>query len=186
MIVRLDQQLFLYINSFNSPFWDEVMYAISSTLIWIPLYLAILTFMGVRYKRKFLLILFFIILGIALSDQGSVYLFKNVFQRLRPCHEPALEGLVHIVKGKCGGMYGFVSSHAANCFFTATISSLLIRKKWFSISMVCWAAIIGYSRIYLGVHYPGDIICGAAFGSFVGWCVFKLYEITEVKVFSKI
>jgi undecaprenyl-diphosphatase len=113
-----------------------------------------------------------------------VLLFKDTFQRLRPCHEPVLEGLVHIVKGKCGGMYGFVSSHAANCFYATVISGLFVRKKWFSISMICWAALISYSRIYLGVHYPGDVICGATFGALVGWGVFILYEITDVKVFA--
>jgi len=181
MIVELDQQLFLYINSFNSPFWDKIMYVISGTLIWIPLYLAILIHLGIKHKRKILLILFFIIIGITLSDRGSVLLFKDVFQRLRPCHEPALEGLVHIVRDRCGGMYGFVSSHATNCFYAAVISGLFVRKRWFSISMICWAAIVSYSRIYLGVHYPGDIICGAALGTFIGWGVFKLYEITEAK-----
>jgi undecaprenyl-diphosphatase len=180
MIIRLDQQLFLYLNSFNSPFWDAVMYAISGTLIWVPLYLAILIYLGIKHKRKIFLILFFIILGVVLADQSSVHLFKNTFQRLRPCHEPALEGLVHIVK-KCGGMYGFVSSHAANCFYAAVISGLLVRKKWFSISMLCWAAIISYSRIYLGVHYQGDIICGAALGALIGWGIFKLYEIIDAK-----
>jgi undecaprenyl-diphosphatase len=160
------------------------MYAISGIIIWVPLYMAILIFLGVKNKKKFYVILFFIILGVILSDKGSVHLFKNVFQRLRPCHEPALSGLVHIVKGKCGGMYGFLSSHAANCFYAATISSLLIRKKWFSISMICWAAIISYSRIYLGVHYPGDVICGAVFGALIGWSIFKLYEFTDAKVFS--
>jgi undecaprenyl-diphosphatase len=161
------------------------MYTISGTFIWAPLYLAIMIYLGIKHKRKALVMLLFIILGVILADRGSVLLFKDVFQRLRPCHEPVLEGLVHIVKGKCGGMYGFVSSHAANCFYAATISSLLIRKRWFSISIICWAAIISYSRIYLGVHYPGDVICGTIFGAFMGWGVFKLYEITDVKIISK-
>ena len=185
MILRLDHQLFLYLNSHNSPFWDGVMSAISGTLIWAPLYLAILIYLAIRHKRKFFVILLFIIVGVVVTDQSSVHLFKNIFQRLRPCHEPALEGLVHLVKGKCGGMYGFVSSHAANCFYAAVISSLFVRKKWFSILMICWAAIIGYSRVYLGVHYPGDIICGAALGVFIGWGVYKLYELTETKYISK-
>ena len=185
MIVRLDQQLFLYLNSLNSPFWDEVMYAISGVIIWVPLYLAILTYLGFKYKRKFWVVLFFIILGVTLADQISVKLFKYTFERLRPCHEPALEGLVHIVRGKCGGQYGFVSSHAANCFYAAIMSGLLVRKRWFSISMICWAAVIGYSRIYLGVHYPGDVICGSALGILIGWSIFKLYELTDTKFISK-
>ena len=136
MLERLDQQLFLFLNSLNSPFWDKVMHAISSILIWIPLYLAILIYLGIRYRRKFIIILLFIILAVTLSDQISVQLFKNLFQRLRPCHEPALNGLVHLVNNECGGLYGFVSSHAANSFNVALVSLLLIRKKWFSISIL--------------------------------------------------
>jgi len=185
MIIRLDQQLFLYLNSHNSPFWDGVMYAISGIIIWVPFYLAILTYLGIKNKRKFWIILFFIVLGITLADRSSVVLFKNIIQRLRPCHEPVLEGLVHIVKGKCGGKYSFVSSHATNCFYVAVISALFVRKKWFSISIICWAAVVSYSRIYLGVHYPGDVICGTALGILIGWGIFKLYEITDAKMISK-
>jgi undecaprenyl-diphosphatase len=177
MIVRLDQQLLLFLNSLNSPFWDQVMYAISGKFIWIPLYLAILIYLGIKYKRKFLVILLFIILGITL--------FKNVFQRLRPCHEPALEGLVHLVKGECGGKYGFVSSHATNSFYVALFSLLFIRKRWFTITMVLWAAVIGYSRIYLGVHYPGDVICGSMLGALIGWSIYRLYILTDKKILQK-
>lgn len=182
MLVRLDQQLLLYLNSLNSPFWDQVMYAISGKFLWIPLYLAILIYLGVKYKRKFLVILLFIILGITLADQTSVNLFKNVFQRLRPCHEPALQGLVHLVKGECGGQYGFVSSHATNSFYVALFSLMFIRKRWFSITMILWASVIGYSRIYLGVHYPGDVICGSILGALIGWGVYKLYVLTDNKI----
>jgi undecaprenyl-diphosphatase len=185
MIVRLDQQLLLFLNSLNSPFWDQVMYAISGKFIWIPLYLAILIYLGIKYKRKFLVILLFIILGITLADQISVNLFKNVFQRLRPCHEPALEGLVHLVKGECGGKYGFVSSHATNSFYVALFSLLFIRKRWFTITMVLWAAVIGYSRIYLGVHYPGDVICGSMLGALIGWSIYRLYILTDKKILQK-
>jgi undecaprenyl-diphosphatase len=182
MLVRLDQQLLLYLNSLNSPFWDEVMYAISGKFIWIPLYLAILIYLGMRYKRKFIVIFLFIILGITVADQTSVHLFKNVFQRLRPCHEPALEGLVHLVKGECGGLYGFVSSHATNSFYVALFSLLFIRKKWFTVMIISWALVVGYSRIYLGVHYPGDVLCGSILGAFVGWGIYSLYVLTDKKV----
>jgi undecaprenyl-diphosphatase len=180
MLERLDQHLLLFLNSLNTPFWDQVMYIISGRVTWIPLYLAILITLAFRYKRKFLVILLMIIIAITLSDQISV-MFKYGFQRLRPCHEPALEGLVHLVKGKCGGSYGFVSSHATNAFTVAVLSLLLIKRKWFTYIMILWALVVGYSRIYLGVHYPGDVICGSLIGVLIGWGVFKLFELTERK-----
>jgi undecaprenyl-diphosphatase len=140
--------------------------------------------LGLKFRRRFPVILFFIILGITLSDQISVHLFKNVFQRLRPCHEPALEGLVHLVNGECGGLYGFVSSHATNSFYVALFSLLFIRKRWFTILMLLWASVVGYSRIYLGVHYPGDVICGSMLGALVGWGIYKLYMYTDNKYLS--
>ena len=186
MLEQLDQQLFLFLNSLNSPFWDKVMYAISGKIIWIPLYLAILIWIGYKYKKKFPVIVVFIILAATLADQGSVQLFKNVFHRLRPCHEPALQGLVHLVNNECGGLYGFISSHAANSFNVAMLSLMFIKKRWFSVSIIVWAAIVGYSRIYLGVHYPGDVICGSMLGALIGWGVYKLYEITDRKILFKV
>ncbi|MDO9341002.1 MAG: phosphatase PAP2 family protein [Bacteroidales bacterium] len=181
MLERLDQQLFLFLNSLNSPLWDTVMHAISGKVIWVPLYLAILIFLGIKYKRKFLVILLFIILAVTLADQISV-LFKNHFQRLRPCHEPSLEGLIHLVNGECGGKFGFVSSHATNSFNVAFISLLFIKKRWYTISIILWALVVGYSRIYLGVHYPGDVICGSLLGALIGWSIYKLYELTDNKI----
>ena len=161
------------------------MWAISGKLIWVPLYIAILFYLAKKYKRGFWLIAVFIALAITLSDQISVQLFKNLFCRLRPCHEPLLDGLVHLVNGKCGGQYGFVSSHAANSFNIAVFTSLLIRKRWYAIAMVFWALIIGYSRIYLGVHYPGDVICGSLLGIIIGYSVYKLYIYTENRLSRK-
>ena len=185
MLERLDQQLFLFLNTLNSPFWDKVMHAISSIVIWIPLYLAILIYLGFRYRRKFIIILLFIILTVTLSDQISVQLFKNLFLRLRPCHEPALTGFVHLVNNECGGLYGFVSSHAANSFNVALISLLFIRKRWYTVFILLWASVVGYSRIYLGVHYPGDVVCGAMLGALIGWGVYNLYILTDNKILSK-
>jgi undecaprenyl-diphosphatase len=181
MLERLDQQFFLFLNSLNSPFWDDVMHAISGKLIWAPLYLAILIYLGIKYKRKFLIILLFIIFGAILADQSSV-LVKNLVERLRPCYEPSLEGLVHTFNGECGGKFSFVSSHATNSFNVALISLLLIKKRWFTISIIIWAIVIGYSRVYLGVHYPGDVICGSILGALVGLFAYSLYNLTDIKI----
>ncbi len=181
---HVDQQIFLFLNSMNSPFLDTVMYTISRIIIWIPLYLAILIYLLLRYKRKFIIIILFIIVAVTLTDQFAL-LIKNSVDRLRPCHEPALSGLVHLVNGKCGGLYGFVSSHAANSFNVALISLLFIRKRWYTISIIIWAVIVGYSRIYLGVHYPGDVICGSILGALTGWGVYSLYDMTDRYILQK-
>jgi undecaprenyl-diphosphatase len=157
------------------------MYAISGKLIWVPLYLAILIAIGKKYKRKFLVMILFITIAAVLTDQFSV-LFKNLFERLRPCHEPELQGIVHLVKGECGGLYGFVSSHASNSFNVALLSLLFVKKRWFTLCIILWAAIVGYSRIYLGVHYPGDVICGSLLGSLIGWGIYSLYKLTDNEI----
>jgi undecaprenyl-diphosphatase len=162
------------------------MFAISGKLIWVPLYLAILWWLYRIYGRKFPILLLFVLIAVILADQVSVQVFKNTFQRLRPCHEPAIQGMVHLVNNQCGGLYGFVSSHATNSFNVALFSLMLIRRRWYSISIVSWAAIVGYSRIYLGVHYPGDVICGAILGSLIGYSVVKLYEITDKKLLNSL
>jgi undecaprenyl-diphosphatase len=181
MAEQIDQQLFLFLNSANSPFWDKVMLVMSMKVVWAPLYLAILIYLWMKYKRKFWLIILFIILAVVLSDQTSV-LIKNAVDRPRPCYESSLQGLVHLVYSTCGGMYGFVSSHAANSFSVALLSLMLIKKKWFTVSILIWASAVSYSRIYLGVHYPGDVLCGAVVGALIGWSMYKLFQIADMKI----
>lgn len=180
MLVHLDQQLFLFLNSLHNSFFDPLMFALSGKLIWAPLYATILVYIAMKEKnqKNFWFILLFIAIAVFFADRGSA-LIKDIVQRPRPCHEPALEGLVHVVNGKCGGMYGFISSHAANAFNVAFISLLYIRKRWYSISIIIWAIVVGYTRIYLGVHYPGDVICGSIYGALVGWGAYKLYLVFE-------
>ena len=181
MLERLDQQFFLFLNSLNSPLWDQIMHVITGKVIWLPLYLAILIYIGVKYKRKFLIILLFIILAATMADQISVFI-KNAVERPRPCHEPLLEGLVHTFNGECGGAFGFVSSHATNSFNVALLSLLFIRKRWYTISIIIWALVVGYTRIYLGVHYPGDVLCGSVLGASIGWVNYKLYILADNRI----
>ncbi len=181
MLERLDQQFFLFLNSLNSPFWDQIMHILTGKIIWVPLYLAILIYLGIKYKRKFLIILLFIILAAAMADQISVFI-KNAVERPRPCHEPLLEGLVHTFNGQCGGAFGFVSSHATNSFNVALLSLLFIKKRWYTISIIIWALVIGYTRIYLGVHYPGDVVCGSVLGASIGWLNYRLYILTDNRI----
>jgi len=182
MVEQLDHRLFLFLNSFNSPFWDKVMIFMSQVAVWIPMYLAILIFLGIRYKKRFWVILLFIILAVVLSDQTSVFI-KNAIDRPRPCHESSLQGLVHLVNGRCGGMFGFVSSHATNSFTVGLLSLLLIRNKWYTLFIIIWASAVSYSRIYLGVHYPGDVLGGALLGTLIGWGVYKMYEAADKLIY---
>lgn len=179
MLKRLDTDFFLLLNGIHHPCMDAVMVFISGKITWLPLYLLVLLLLIKKFGWKAVYFVLAVFAVIALTDLVSVHFFKNVFMRLRPCHEPALAELVHTVNGKCGGSYGFISSHAANTFGFATYFLMVFRKKmtWLGPLLMVWAAIVSYSRIYLGVHYPGDILCGAVLGILVGllvWWVQKL------------
>ena len=166
-----DVELLLFLNGLNNSFFDWLMYWISVKWVWIPLYAFLLYLIIKEYKWKSLVILLLVAILITLSDQLSVHLFKNTIHRLRPCHNPAIMDLVHLVKDHCGGMYGFVSSHAANSFALAVFLIGLLGKrfKYFTVLILLWAVLISYSRIYLGVHYPGDVIVGGIFGAILGF-----------------
>lgn len=172
---NIDSKLFLILNGINSPFWDTIMWHVSGKLTWVPVYLLIVYFIARRYRWKTIWILIAIALVVTLADQISVHFFKNVFERLRPCHNPEIKDIVHLVKGKCGGKFGFVSSHAANTFGVATFLLMLFRSRWFSLAILLWAAVVSYSRIYLGVHYPGDVLVGSLLGVVIGWGIWKLF-----------
>ena len=153
-----------------------------------PFYLLLLTLTAVKYKIKTLYIGIFLGLLLLIGDRSSVMFFKDVFERLRPCHNPELANLVHTINDKCGGQYGFLSSHATNSFALAIFTGLLFKKhyKYIMILMLIWAAVVSYSRVYVGVHYPADILCGAILGVIVGFLVFWLMKVTNKRFNLKI
>jgi undecaprenyl-diphosphatase len=169
-IVHLDREVFLAINGLHNGFFDLFFHWYSNKWIWIPFYIFLLYFIVRDYRKRSWFILIGIALLITLSDQSSVRLFKDVFERLRPCHEPLLEGMVHIVNNKCGGSYGFISSHASNSFAVVGFLWIVYPKKLniLKIVLVVWALLMIYSRVYLGVHYPGDVLAGAVWGGALG------------------
>ena len=177
-IKQLDQALFLELNSRHSPFWDTVMVLVSNKFVWIPFYLLIIALLLYFYRRRGALMILALGASVGLADFIASGIFKPFFERLRPCHEEVIGATVYVIDG-CGGRFGFVSSHAANSFaIAAFLCFLLPVRHWpLKILLLVWAAIISYSRIYLGVHYPGDITVGAAIGLLTAWLGLVAYRL---------
>jgi undecaprenyl-diphosphatase len=184
LIQHIDQSIFFFINGLHCPFLDGIMWQVSGGRIWFPFYAVIILFIVRERKWNSIATLLIIALMITLSDQGSD-LIKETVQRLRPTHNPVIANLVHTVRGYRGGDYGFISSHAANCFATAAFVSLFFARKWITIGMFCWATLVGYSRIYLGVHYPFDVLGGAILGTFIGVAMFYLEGFVYQRIAKK-
>lgn len=176
-IMQWDKELFLYLNSFNNDFWDTIMLMVTRKETWYPFFAIILFYTVKNYRSKSLLILLFLALLILASDQLSV-LMKMSIQRFRPVHEPAIEHIVHNVLRK-GGLYGFVSSHAANSFAILVFTSFVFKNRSYTLLLLFWAILFSYSRIYSGVHYPLDILGGAVLGVLIGLLLYKLMMFVE-------
>lgn len=177
-LLGLDTDVFLWLNSLGTESWDGFWLAISHTKTWIPLYV-VLVFMLSREVKGSLLFwaVLLVVLNLVLTDQGSTWFFKEQFQRLRPCHVEALQSKMRLVKAGCGGQFGFLSAHAANTFGMALLVGRLTRKRfsWLLPVLLTWAAFVAYSRIYIGVHYPLDIIAGAIYGLTCGLLFYMVY-----------
>lgn len=180
MIERLeeiDRSLFLFLNGLHSDWMDPIMYLISHKLFWVPVYLLIFFMIQRRFGWKglgfFVLGLSFVIL---LCDQISSTVLKQLFARYRPCNNLDIMDIVHKVNDRCGRGFSFVSGHATNYFGVSVFAARLIDRRAFTIPIILWAALIAYSRVYLGVHYPADILAGSVLGVILGTFVFRLYS----------
>ena len=181
LLKNIDTHLFLFFNEHHTPFMDKLMWWTGNKFTWIPLYILFLIFVWRKKQEKMWLVVLSVAILITFSDQISVHLFKDVFQRYRPCHNLLIMDKVQLIDGECGGTYGFVSSHAANTFALITFLCFFFRNKYFVLASYLWASFVSYSRVYAGVHYPFDILGGMVLGIFLGIIGWKIYLRLEKK-----
>lgn len=182
VLKRWDAELFFLINDQHTNGLDPLMYWLSQTEVWIPLFLFLIYLIVVNFRKQSWLIIALILLTVAASDQVTSGLMKPIFHRFRPSHDPALEPVVHIVYDYRGGLYGFASSHAANTMAVATFFYLLFRDRYRKIKwLFLWTFINCYTRVYLGVHFPGDILVGAVIGWLLGWGGFAVLQMLRFR-----
>ena len=173
-LMDIDADALLAVNGLHDLFQDAFWWLVTAKWSSALLLLALLWVLLHQNRRHTLLVLAMLVLAVLVADQVSSGLIKHIVGRLRPTHDPSLESMVHVINGYRGGLYGFVSSHAANYSAVAMLVSLVMRRRLVTISMFSLALLQCYSRMYLGVHYPGDIIGGLAVGVLAGWLVWLL------------
>ena len=170
----IDQDLLLAINGLHCHYFDTFMWLMSRVCAYVLVALCFLYLLYRQGWKQMLLILVALALTIVLADQISSGVIKPLVHRLRPTHNEEIGSLLHILNSYRGGLYGFVSSHAANSFGAAVLLALLFRNRAVTYILIAWAATISYSRMYMGVHYPGDIICGAAVGALSAYLFYRI------------
>ena len=177
-LIDFDKALFLTLNGWNNAFFDVLMPFASGKLTWVPLYAFIVAMLFYRKDwKKALLALLLTLAVFALCDSIS-FAAKNYFERWRPPFDPEIGPLVRVLEG--GGDYGFFSAHAANVFGIAMFTSLYVKRRWYTALVFIWASLVSYSRIYVGKHFPGDILVGALFGVLVAVIIYFCYRKAEI------
>ncbi|RIV19769.1 phosphatase PAP2 family protein [Fibrisoma montanum] len=161
---QLDTDLFLWLNGHYAPWLDPIMVWATERNTWFPFYALLIGWLVYQYRRQAIGLILTLVVAVVISDQTASALLKPLTLRLRPCHVPDLQPLIHPLL-ECGGQYGFASSHAANTFTLATSVWLLVGKQhpWVKWTYL-WALLVSYSRIYVGAHYPLDVLAGAGIG----------------------
>ncbi|ANH79947.1 phosphoesterase [Niabella ginsenosidivorans] len=169
--VKPDRWLFELINvKLANPFMDWLMPLFRNPFVWAPAYLFIVVFVLVNFKKQGSWWLLLFICTVASTDLIGVHAFKDVFERLRPCNDPLLDGHIRMLLGRCSGGFSFVSNHAINHFGISTFFFVTFRSffKYAWVPLV-WAGIIGYAQVYVGVHYPFDVLGGLLLGVLIGF-----------------
>jgi undecaprenyl-diphosphatase len=175
-LLEADQELLLTLNRWHAPWLDTSMWVMTHTIAWLPLYLWLLLLVIKVYRKRWWLPLLAVALTLLLTDRITSGFMKPYFGRLRPSHNPELAGKLHLVEGYTGGLYGFASGHAANSFGLALMVWLMLRRFYPHAGwLFAWALLVSYTRIYLGVHYPGDILAGAAVGVGCAALVYRIF-----------
>ena len=178
----MDEKLLLLLNRWHTPFFDQLMWMVSDKWVWVPLYVLLAGLIVRRYSWKGgLLCLLMIALAVAATDQTCASLLRPLVGRLRPSNpDNPISTAIHLVNGYRGGRFGFPSCHAANSFTLAVFVSCCFRRRRVTLSMLAWAMVVAYSRIYLGVHYPGDVATGMVAGCLYGAVFYGIYRKTLV------
>lgn len=176
-LIHFDQHLFYIINhDWANPFFDCVMPWLRTARNWIPLYILIIVFCIWKYKKQGIIIVLLIAASAGVADFSSAQIVKPLVHRLRPCHDPVVSK-TDMERATCGSGYSFPSTHATDHFAMAIFMALIFCRKWRWVWVwaILWAGLISFAQVYVGVHYPIDVFCGALYGSFVGWLMSRLF-----------
>ncbi|OYQ42295.1 phosphatase PAP2 family protein [Flavobacterium aurantiibacter] len=181
---ELDHTVFLFLNNLGSERWDGFWLLITKQLYWTPFFLFLFYLLVKNYGWKHLLVLILIIALMLVFTDQTTNLVKNTFMRLRPCNDPTLEGFMREVKSSKS--FSFFSGHASNSMASAVFIFALLRKHYrYAFLLFLWPLIFAYSRIYLGLHFPGDILCGYLFGILSGTLALALHRSVCARYGSK-